>query len=108
MSHSLGELPGHAADLDDGHGASEGQDQRHLEQDTEGVPDLHSVRERQRTGDRAASGQDTSGRLRFPYWNWMHASAHDAAIVECTAWTCIFTTHICLNVSSVPCRRGTP
>ena len=35
----LGELAGHAAELYDGHGAAEGEDHRHLEEDAKRVPD---------------------------------------------------------------------
>mmetsp|Transcript_18455 Transcript_18455/g.37774 ORF Transcript_18455/g.37774 Transcript_18455/m.37774 type:complete len:220 (+) Transcript_18455:1024-1683(+) len=39
----LGELAGHSSHLDDGHGGSKGQDECHLEEDTEGITDVIDV-----------------------------------------------------------------
>ena len=39
----LGELSGHASNLDDGHGTSKGEDQAHLENDAEGIPNMIDV-----------------------------------------------------------------
>ena len=43
LGTGLGELSSHASNLDDGHGTAEGQYQTHLENDTEGIPNMINV-----------------------------------------------------------------
>ena len=43
LGSGLGELSGHASNLDDGHGTSKGEDQTHLENDAEGIPNMIDV-----------------------------------------------------------------
>ena len=43
LGTGLGKLSGHASNLDDGHGTSKGEDQAHLQNDTEGIPNMIDV-----------------------------------------------------------------
>ena len=55
----LGELAGHAADLDHRHGAAEGQHDRHLQQHAEGVADVVGMELGEALGAVAALEQES-------------------------------------------------